>query len=263
MTTPDDEALKISYQDLVQHVVTYGLDIFPPLDVRNEVTRTHDLFQSLQDRWPELYQELNFRPQSGELKVLALFEFRKGSVKFPTLTLTQRGPIFAFPRRFPDPLGEYDYKENLDEVFLSSLAVMRTTFPGLDVLRLGLVQEAVFSTGKTNSVPYLANRFGTFPKTNPKGGNVTLTFRDDQCNVQIKIETVEIRKQAQVRTIGRVLSDELTYGVKIKLDVNNVELRPQEPSDIETTLVRAHGLWPEELLRFINWKGIRDDNDRS
>jgi len=256
----DSDVLNVTLDDLQQHIVKYGLDVFPPLDVRNEVTRTHDLFQALQEGWPDLYQELNFRPQSGEFKVLTSLESKAGSIKHPTLVFTQRGPMFAFACRLPDPLGVYHREGDLDEVVLSSLAVIRKTFPGIDVLRIGLVRELVFTTGKTISVPYLADRFGVFSGTAPKGGSVRLTFQDDRCNVRITIGTIEIRRQAHVAMSGQVLTDELAYGLQVVFDVNNIEMRPQETADIETTLQRARSLWPKELLDFVNWRRANDES---
>lgn len=255
--TANEDSLIVTMEDLQQNILKYGLDIFPPLDVGNEMTRTHDLFRTLREQWPDFYQELNFRPESGKFKVLASFKLKGGkSVTFPTLTLTKRGPVFAFPRRLPDPLGEYAFEGDYDEVFLSSLAILRKEFPGTSVLRMGVVREAVFSTGKSNAVPYLADRFGTFQGTKSMGGGVVLSFRDDLCNVRIKLDTIEIRQEHKVSKSGLVLSDETNYGFQVSLDVNNIEMRPQEMHEIETTIERAHSFWPKGLLEFINWRKV-------
>lgn len=247
--------LIISLDDLQQHIVKYGFDIYPPIDVRNEVTRTHDLFQALQERWPKIYQELSFRPQSGEFKVGASFEFHEQTIKFATLVLTQRGPVFGFPIRLPDPLGGHEHEEQLDELVLASLGLIRKTFPRFDVLRVGLVRETMFGTGQSDSAPYLTNRFGVFPGTVAQGGKALLTFHDDTCNVRVTIDTVQIQRKSQMKAGGRVLSEESSYGLKVDLDVNNKEMRPQETSEIEMVIQRAHSLWPKEMLDFINWKG--------
>lgn len=251
----NDNSLLLSLDDLQQHVVKYGFDVFPPLDVRNERARAFDLFAGLQENCPELFQEVNFRPDTGELTVMTSYQFGQSSAKTATLTLTPRGPVFAIPLRLPDPLGEISHKHDLDDVVMSALGKMRKSFPGLSVLRIGLIREVVFNTGKSDSIPFLARRFGCFRNTNPKGGNVTLTFQDDNCNVRVKIDTIEIRRQAQVKGSGHVLTDELSYGLQVMLDVNNIEMRPQEAHEIENTLVRAKGLWPKELLEFLNAKG--------
>lgn len=252
MTTPDDTALKISLEDLEHHVVKYGLDVFPPPDMRDDMTHAQDLFRSLREEWPDLYQDLSLSPERNEFRIEAAFSGKGKTARFPTLVFTRRGPVFAYPRRFPEPIGQLLHKADLDDIFWKSFRLLRKNFPTIQVLRLGLVNEAVFNTRTTNFVPYLASRFGSFPGTKIVGGNVSLTFRDDRCNVRVKLETVEIRRQVQTAAVGRVASEEINFGLQVSLDVNNAEIRPQNESDILLTLERSHCLWPEALLQFIN-----------
>ena len=248
------QAMDISLDDLQHHVVRYGLDVFPPLDVRNEITRTHDLFQALQEKWPALYQEISFNPQASEFRILASFQFPSGRPKAPTLEFTPRGPVFRFPLLLPPPLGEcqYEGREDLDAVFKESYNCIVGAFPGRQVLRAGLVREAVFSTGQDDPVPWLAPGQDAFPGAVAKGVDETTTFRDDRCNLRIKIQTIEIRRQAHVSATRQVLAEECEHGLQVEFDVNNIEMKPQSDSDIDLTLERAHSLWPDELIGYLN-----------
>ncbi len=251
----DKSDLRVTLDDLQHHVIKYGLNVFPQPDVRNERTRAHDLFQSLQEKWPRLYQELSFTPELNQFNILANFRFDRGQVKAPTLVFTQQGPVFAFPIRLPDPMGDFHHDHNLEEVFLGSLALLQKSFPGTQVLRVGLVRELMFEIGQTDPIPFLSERFGSFPNAESKGGTVKLTFRDGRCNINVAVETAIVQRQHRMHGARQPVSDEQCFGFKVTLDVNNVELRSQSPEDIEWTLKRADGLFPKALLQFMNWGG--------
>lgn len=250
MNIPDN--LTVSTEDLIHHVLKFGVDCFPPIDVRAEITHAHDFFERLQSRWPDVYQEIVYRPQSGEFQIIATYKSSKGDVKVPALVLSQRGPVFILPKKI-QPLGDVNQSLEPDVVFMQSLTIARSVFPGRKVLRVGLIRELVFGTGKSTSVPYLAERFGGFPGASARGGNALLAFRDERCNIHVNVSTTEIHRQATTPT-KQVISDETTYGLKVEFDVNNIEMKPQEDADILMTLERANSLWPQELLQFINWR---------
>ena len=252
MASEQPESLNITLGDLQQHIVSYGVDVFPPFDLHNAVTRTHDLFQLLQETWPSLYQEESFRPGSNEFQVLATFTFAAGTVKLPTLTFTQRGPVFKFPLQLPDPLGVIE-QGNVEEIFLEALGRVLRAFPGTQALRIGLVRELTFSTGKENSGPYLTSRFGSIAGATPTGGGVRISFRDEKSNIRVEVQTIKIEREAK-SPIGVTVKQEGDYGLKVLFDVNNSALRPQSDSDIQTTLKRASSLWPDGLLSFLNWR---------
>jgi hypothetical protein len=253
MGSQPDSLLSLTLDDLQHHVVKYGLDVFPPLDVRTETTRPPDLFRSLHERWPGFYEELSFRPESNDFRILRSYQSQTATANVATFTLTQRGPVFTFPLCL-DPLGEFNRDANLDEVFAGSLAETRRHFPGMQILRVGLVRELVFATGQASSIPYLSARFGGFPGAAPAGGNALLLFRDERCNIRVAIETIRIHRQARTPT-NQVLEDSSEYGLKVEFDVNNIDMRPQPESDIAVTLERAHSLWPRQLLEFLNSGG--------
>ena len=52
--------------------------------------------------------------------------------------------------------------------------------------------------------------------------------------------------------VGTKVEQQTGYGLRVVLDVNNWEIRPLEDSDIEEVLTRATGLWPAQLLEYLN-----------
>lgn len=243
----------VSPDDLEQHIVKFGVDLFPPLDVRDETTRANELFRELNTNWPTYFQELTFRPQSNEYGVWSTYEFPRGKARIPSLTFVPRGVVFTFPERLQPPLGDWRHQESYEELFLVALNQVTRVFPGRDVLRVGLIRELLFNVGQTPSGAYISSRFGEFPGAEPRGGEVLLTFQDDQCNIRVKITTVEIRRQAQLPATGQVMREELEFGLSVNFDVNNKEMRPQGPEQIRDTIIRAGSFWPKQLLEFLNW----------
>lgn len=253
MDADDLSSLVVSLDDLEQHIVKYGMDVFPPFDFRTETTRAHELFRELQTNWPEFFQELSFRPESNQFQIVAAYGFPQGTAKLAALTFMPRGPVFAFPFKF-GPFGECEHKNDPEEVFLKALAVIKRTVPGLQVLRLGLIRELVFATGGTPSAPYVTSRYGTFPGAEAKGGETVVSFRDDFCNIRVKIGTIEIRQEARHPTTKQVMAKDVRHGLAVNFDVSNVEMRPQADTEIERTIERANSLWPRDLLEFLNWR---------
>lgn len=252
----DLDSLKVAEDDIEQHIVKYGLDVFPPLDVREETTRAHELFRELRDKWSAFYQELAFRPESNKLSVRSSYLLKGNRIDFATLEFTPRGPVWAFPIKLPSPLGEVPLASAPEEVFWSSLSIIKATFPSIDVLRLGVVRELVFSTGDTSSVPFLACRYGTFPGADPRGGETLVSFRDDHCNIRVKVATIEIRQEARLAATQQLMTQQLQYGLQVQFDVNNIDMRAQSDVDLRVTMERASSLWPTDLLEFLNWRGF-------
>lgn len=256
MAANDSENLTLTLDDLETHFVRYGLDVFPPLDLRDDTTHAHELFRALNEQWRDLYQELTFSPANNQFSVFASFSGQKGAAKLGTLVFAPRGPVFRFPRRFPAPTGRVMTPNDLDSVFFGSLTEIRRCFAGLKVLRAGLVQEVIFSTGRTSPIPWLASRFGSIAGTEPRGGSVRLTYRDPRCSILISVETVETHRQVKLAS-GAELNEPTGFGLKVEFDVCNSEMKEQELQDIQMTLERAQSLWPAELLKFLNWRGPR------
>jgi hypothetical protein len=252
MPNADHADLTVTLDDLLEHVVRYGVDIFPPVDFRTELTRAQDLFSRLHEKWPAYYRELDFAPENNQFRAFTTWSQAGGTARCPSLAIVPRGPVFMYPLRLPPPLGEIQHSLDLDGLFMDSLRQLRKTFPGREVLRAGLVRHLVFSTGRTSSVSYINSRFGTFLHSSPTGGEATITFQDGTCNLRARLSTTEIRHEQRLPLTGQVLQVESEYGIKVEFDVNNVQLRPMQEPEIGIVLQRAHSLWPKELIAFIN-----------
>lgn len=256
MATQRPNELQVSFGDLKEHIIKFGLDMYPPLDLRSEATRAQDLFLQLQSKWPDYYQEQNFTPMANEFGIFATYDVGvRDKAKVPTLLFMPRGPVFTFPVRFLVSSADQNYgSTNPRKLFDGGVEVLRNIFPGLSCLRIGLVRELIFSTGNTPAAPFISSRFGTFPSTTPKGGNALASFVDDRCNVRVNMEPIEIHRRQGSPAMKNVISDQVEYAIRVRLDVNNNEMKPQSDDDIDMTLQRAEEIWPDQLINFLNWR---------
>ena len=143
------EPLNLSVSDLIQHVVTLGLDIYPPIDIPNERTRLNMFYEEAQRQWPQLFEEL--RASGTAFKITKQFR-RHDAISSPgleveTFVLTHRGPVFKFPLILPDPVNH----TGLEEHHLADFDRLRNLFfaalPNRRIMRVGLLRELLFETG--------------------------------------------------------------------------------------------------------------------
>ena len=63
----------LSLDDVVHHVVSIGLDVYPPIEMKDERTRLHMFFEDVRERCSFLYERLT----AGESEFKISKSFRK------------------------------------------------------------------------------------------------------------------------------------------------------------------------------------------
>ena len=246
------ETLQLSMEDLEQHVVKFGFDIFPPIEISSDRTRLNLFYEEVRERFGELYDQL--LASDTEFKISKRFRKDAGiegrSLGVETFVLTQRGPVFIFPLLLPEPVLATGLEDNYLEKFQQLQELFFSLLPGRKRMRVGLIRELIFATGDTPCHSMLTDR-STFAGGEIRGGNALFAYRDAKCNVRINFSLVEATKQTQL-LVGTTVSEPAGYGLLVSLDVNNTDIRPLEDADIEDVLTRATSLWPDELLRYLN-----------
>ncbi len=243
--------LSLSEQDVVHHVATFGLDIYPPVEVGTERTRLNMFYEGARERWPHLYETLTV----GDTEFRISKHFReKPEVAGPavlsdTFVLTNRGPVFVFPLTLPPPAGTTALEETYVELFDEVREAFLSAVPGRSLLRVGLIRELVFATAEAPAT-HLLTKQESWADGELYGGERSVCYRDQQCNIRLQFAPVEIRKSTQL-PVGTKVEQREGYGLHVKLDVNNREIRPLADADIKTVVDRALGLWPEHLLQYI------------
>ena len=246
------ETNAFSTSDLLHHVVKFGVDVYPPIEIDCERTRLNVFYEEARNRWGEMFEKLIV--SDTEFKISKDFAQRPGKRPFvpvETFVLTPRGPVLVVPVQLPPPVGATGLEGKCIELFQE---VRKLFFAALgtkkECMKVGMIRDLVFDTGET-PCQYLIATPSSFAEAALVGGKRLLIFRDSKCNLRVELEPLEITKTIQL-PVGANMQQHAGYGVRVLLDVNNAEFRPLTDADIKEVLERASSLWPDELLRFMN-----------
>ena len=243
------QPLNLSLDDVNLHVVKFGIDIYPPIEIAAERTRLNMFYEEASRQWPHLYDELLSSNTQFEISKRFGSPGAPGSAKGQTLVLTPRGPVFIFPVALPPPIGKTGLDETPREQFAEVRELFFRSLPGRKCLRVGLVRDLIFATGQESCNTVITAK-DEFSGARLVGGESTLSYRDAKCNVRVKLEPGEIAKTTQL-ALGKQITEPAGRGLHVELDVNNVDVRPLEDADIEEVLTRAASLWPDALLEYL------------
>lgn len=255
MSEPAEESPAFALDDVIDHVETYGVDLFPPLDLSRETTRAQAFFAEVRDLWPHLYA--NVTMGGVDFKISAPFQFKGGKqASTDTLVVNARGPIFTFPHRMA-LFGEDVDLRGADpaQVFEQCMDLFLHTFPGRQVLRVGVMRYVTFGTGQTNCLPWLGSRVLQFDTGRLTAASCMLAYQDETYNISIQMAPTQQMTFTQVPALGQMMGQPGQYGLQVALDVNN-RASPLEPIARPALLARARELWPGGLLHFLNQRRL-------
>ena len=240
---------EVSIADVAQHVVKFGIDIYPQIDIAADRTRLNMFFEQARERHPELYEQL--LASDTEFKVSKQFrrrpEVARPSASADTFVLTSRGPVFIFPLRLP-VIGATSLEGQYMDLFREMRSLFQAALPGRKSLRIGLIRELIFDFGQAPCLDLLTSQ-DEFAGARLGDGGSVFHYVDDECNVRIKFELGEATKSVQL-PVGQTVTEKAGFALFVHFDVNSREIRPLEDADIEGVLDRATSLWPDELLKF-------------
>lgn len=246
------ESLSLSVDDLCHHVVTFGVDVYPPVEIPSERTRLNMFHEEARERWKKLFDRLiqsetEFRISKGFRKHP---EVAGPSTTVDTFVLTNRGPVFVFPLILPEPVGPTGLESSYLDDFRRLLGLLFDAVTKRAVMRIGLIRELVFATGTTTCQGLITDQ-SSFANAKLVGGRAEFKFRDDKYNHNLLVEPVTITRTTQL-AVGIRVDEPAGYGVRVRLDVNNSDVqRPLDDAEIQGVLDRASSLWPDKLLEFV------------
>ncbi|MHC4697368.1 MAG: hypothetical protein ACYTFA_11545 [Planctomycetota bacterium] len=246
------ETLSLSEADLCHHVVTLGMDIYPQVDIPTSRTHLNMFYEEARDRYGRLFERLS--ASDTEFRISKLFR-RQPNVEGPsipvaTFVLNPRGPVFVFPLKLPEPVGETGLESTFQDDFDQLRELFFRALTQRVVMRVGLIRELIFETGQANCQELITD-VRSFANAPLVGGQATLKYRDDNHNHNIVVEPVSIARTTQL-PMGARVSEDAGYGVHVVIDVNNANIqRPLEKADIDGVLERATSLWPDILLEYL------------
>jgi len=247
------EPLSLSTNDLLTHVVTFGMDIYPPIEIPKERTHLHMFYEEARVRWDRLFDELKASDQ--EFRISKSFRRTSGiagpSSAIETFVLTARGPVFVFPLLLPEPLADTGLERTYVDDFNQVRRLFSQALSVRTVMRVGLIRDLIFATGKTPCGEMLTDQTA-FANAALVGGQSVLKYQDSQYNHHIRIEPVSLTRTTQL-LVGTTINEPAGYGVKVQVDVNNANIQqPLQEPDIQAVIDRATSLWPDQLLEYLN-----------
>lgn len=245
------QKLQISESDLFHHVIKFGVDVYPPVDISESRVKLNLFYEETHSRWPELFASLSTSDTRFEISGTYSAKSGKGvKAQAPTFVLTPRGPVMFFPLLLPPPIGDTGVANIFIERFREVSDMFCALLGNLQRMKVGLVRELVFQTGKQSPLPMIT------PVKYLAGASLAaasnrFTFHDDMCAVILKMDHVEVHK-SQPGPAGQQMVVNMGHGLQVELDVNNRVLKPLTDGEVTLILERASGLWPKALVQFLN-----------
>lgn len=246
------EPLLLNVADLRYHVVTLGMDIYPPVEIPDERTRLNMFYEEVRDRWGSLFDRLVASDTEFRISKSFRKQPEQTGPSYPqdTFVLTNRGPVYVFPLILPDPVGDTGLEKTYVEDFDRLRRLFFNVLSERAVMRIGLVRDLVFATGQTKCEELITDQ-GSFANADLVGGQLLFKYRDAKYNHNIRVDPVSITKTTQL-AVGTRVTEATEYGVRVCLDVNNSDTQsPLQEPDIHGVLDRATSLWPDELLKYV------------
>ena len=243
------ESLNLGKSDIIHHVVKFGIDIYPTVEIPKDRTRLNMFYEEARARYPQLCDQLvasdtdfriskEFRPQSTGAGP---------KLRINTFVLTNRGPVFAFPLRLPDPVGDTRLESDMLDAFNGLKTLFFSAVAERKLMKVGLVRDVLFDTGQASCERILSDRH-EFAGAKLKEGKCLLAYLDDLCNIRLEFEPGQVMTTTKL-PVGAVVTDRQSFGLRVVLDVTNHQLKPLEEDDIAQVIERASSLWPDELLK--------------
>jgi hypothetical protein len=174
----------------------------------------------------------------------------KGEVDIATLAVSERGPVFIFPRIISVLSEETDLGRS-EDIISSCLRLFRKYFGHKSIIRVGQINEYIFNMGQVNSLNLLAERF---TKINiPSNGELRIRINkpDDDYNKIIQMEPVQKRERSPNIPGAEHIIEE--YGLKVRVDFNNRDMsEPLKEERIRAIIFASIQFNKHELYNFLN-----------
>jgi len=245
-------------ENISQHVVKYGVDVRPAIDIKDDKTKLQDYCNWLIEQFPQAFETIIAGPR--ELRVQKNFILAGGKqIELPTFLLTSRGPVFTFPERmFINEVQDIVISDK-DKIFHKALEQLRSIFTDVKVPRVGVVHEFVFDTGELNSVQILASNLkNELWREKIKNLNIRLQAPTEDKNINLEIRPTHARRTVTApieyacpeRSRG---SGEIRFGLIVIVDINNLQIKDDlTAAEINDIIAFAEDYVPDELIKFLN-----------
>jgi len=242
------EPFQFTKSKVDDHTVRVGVDVRPVIEPKLDRVKLHEVGNKLVEEYPNLYESLVQSPT--EFRITKKFLFPgKGEAELPTLVITQRGPVFVFPRKIAVLQDEVDLN-NINDVVVNCLRIFREQFPERAFIRVGLINEYVYDTGPVDSVRLISERFTRIVV--PDNGEIRLRINKPTDDYNRIVELQALRKLERVPEISDRFQTQ-GFGVSVHVDFNNRDTSsPVTDDKILRVLYDGQQYNEKELYQFLN-----------
>jgi hypothetical protein len=238
-------------EHISQHVVKYGVDVRPPIVLKQDKTKLQDYCNALIEKFPQVFETLVAGPRQLRIQNTFLLSNNKRA-EMPTFILTDRGPLFTFPQRlYIDGIQDLDIPQK-DKIFRKALDELRAKFIDRAVPRIGVIHEIIFDTGQVDSVQILASNFkNDVWRQKAKNLRILLETPMEEKNINVQIRPTQLRRIT--RGDGNVPAQDMAFGIIVNADINNRNIKGDlTSSEVRDIVAFANDYVPEELIKFLN-----------
>jgi hypothetical protein len=238
-------------EHISQHVVKYGVDVRPPIILKQDKTKLQDYCNSLIEQFPQVFETLVAGPRQLRIQNTFMLSNNKRA-EMPTFILTARGPLFNFPQRlYIDGIQDFDIPQK-DKIFRKALDELRAKFIDRAIPRVGVVHEFIFDTGQVDSVEILVSNFkNDVWRERTKNLRILLETPMEEKNVNVQIRPTQLRRIT--RGDANVGAQDVAFGIIVNADINNRNIKGDlTSSEVRDIVAFANDYVPEELIKFLN-----------
>ncbi|MHC4728782.1 MAG: hypothetical protein ACYS17_16305 [Planctomycetota bacterium] len=238
-------------EHISQHVVKYGVDVRPPIVLKQDKTKLQDYCNALIEQFPQVFETLVAGPKQLRMQNTFLLSNNKRA-EMPTFILTARGPLFTFPQRlYIDGIQDLEIPGK-DKIFRKALDELRTKFIDRAIPRVGVVHEFIFDTGQVDSVQILASNFNNDVwRQRAKNLRILLETPMEEKNVNVQIRPTQLRRITRGDT--NAPAQDMAFGIIVNVDINNQNIKGDlTSSEVRDIVAFANDYVPEELIKFLN-----------
>lgn len=238
-------------EHISQHVVKYGVDVQPPIVLKQDKTKLQDYCNALIEQFPQVFETLVAGPKQLRIQNTFMLSNNKRA-EMPTFILTARGPLFTFPQRlYIDGIQDLDIPQK-DKIFRKALDEFRAKFIDRAIPRVGVVHEFIFDTGQVDSVQILASNFkNDVWRQRAKNLRILLETPMEEKNINVQIRPTQLRRIT--RGDANVPAQDMAFGIIVNVDINNQNIKGDlTSSEVRDIVAFANDYVPEEMIKFLN-----------
>lgn len=237
--------------DVSQHIVRYGVDIRPPIALKQEKERLQSYCNWLIEHFPEVFETLLSGPEKTIIQKTFSVESDK-RIELPTFAMTGRGPLYTFPMRIlVRNVEDFDMPAR-NKIFRSALDRFREIFIGCKAVRVGVVHEIIFDCGNINPVEIIASAMNK-ELWRQRLRNIRIHLESPEDEYNINIDLAPAYAQQVIRGPAGAKRKNIGFGISVKVDINNQKMTEDLDKDtVAAILAFAEDYVPDRLVKFLN-----------